>query len=126
MHAWVEAEVWAILKRWRVMPAYPYQAGFSRLSCAFCIFGNADQFATLKWMDANRFAKLVRYEKNFGCTLKRARGLDELSSEGTVYQAARSRPDLVAACLSDGALQTVLTEDWTHPAGAFGTGGGPV
>ncbi|WP_153431515.1 phosphoadenosine phosphosulfate reductase domain-containing protein [Gluconobacter aidae] len=126
VHAWVEAEVWAILRRWRVMPAYPYQAGFSRLSCAFCIFGNADQFATLKWMDANRFAKLVRYEKNFGCTIKRARGLDELSSEGRAYQAARSCPDLVAAFLSDGALRTVLTEDWTLPAGTFGSGEGPV
>ncbi|MFT8809295.1 phosphoadenosine phosphosulfate reductase family protein [Gluconobacter sp.] len=126
VHAWSEAEVWAILERWRVMPAFPYQVGFSRLSCAFCIFGNADQFATLKWMDANRFARLVRYEKDFGCTIKRDRGLEQLSSEGTVYQEARSRPDLVAACLSDRPLQTVLTEDWILPAGAFGTGGGPV
>ena len=77
-------------------------------------------------MDANRFAKLVRYEKNFGCTIKRDRGLEQLSSEGTVFQAARSWPDLVAACLSDRPLQTVLTEDWILPAGAFGTGGGPV
>ncbi|KXV04041.1 phosphoadenosine phosphosulfate reductase [Gluconobacter potus] len=126
VHQWSEAEVWAILKRWRVMPAYPYQVGFSRLSCAFCIFGNADQFATLKWMDANRFAKLNGYEKDFGCTIKRDRGLAQLSSEGTIYQAARSRPDLVAACLSDRPLQTVLTENWTLPAGAFGNGGGPL
>ncbi|MBS1023136.1 phosphoadenosine phosphosulfate reductase family protein [Gluconobacter cerinus] len=126
VHRWSEAEVWAILKRWRVMPAYPYQAGFSRLSCAFCIFGNADQFATLKWMDATRFAKLVKYERDFGCTIKRDRGLEQLASEGRVYQAARSRPDLVAACLSDRPLQTVLTGNWTLPAGAFGTGGGPV
>lgn len=126
VHAWSEAEVWAILKRWRVMPAYPYQGGFSRLSCAFCIFGNADQFATLKWMDANRFARLVNYEKEFGCTIKRDRGLEQLASEGAVYHAARSRPDLVAACLSDRPIPSVLTEDWTLPAGAFGIGGGPV
>lgn len=126
VHQWSEAEVWAILRRWRVMPAYPYQVGFSRLSCASCIFGNADQFATLKWMDANRFAKLNGYEKEFGCTIKRDRGLEQMSSEGTVYQAARSRPDLVAACLSDHPLQTVLTENWSLPAGAFGNGGGPV
>ncbi|WP_338125646.1 phosphoadenosine phosphosulfate reductase domain-containing protein [Gluconobacter cerinus] len=126
LHQWSEAEVWAILERWGVMPAYPYQVGFSRLSCAFCIFGNADQFATLEWMDANRFAKLVGYEKDFGCTIKRDRGLAQLSSEGTVYEAARSRPDLVAACLSDRPLQTVLTENWTLPAGAFGNGGGPL
>ncbi|WP_408871046.1 MULTISPECIES: phosphoadenosine phosphosulfate reductase domain-containing protein [Gluconobacter] len=92
VHAWSEAEVWDNLRRWRVMPAYPYQAGFSRLSCAFCIFGNAEQFATLKWMDANRFAKLARYEKDFGCTIKRDKGLEQLSSEGTVYQEARSLP----------------------------------
>jgi len=77
-------------------------------------------------MDANRFAKLVRYEKDFGCTIKRDRGLEQLSSEGTVYQEARSRPYLVAACLSDRPLQTALTEDWSLPAGAFRSGGGPV
>ncbi|MCP1237634.1 phosphoadenosine phosphosulfate reductase family protein [Gluconobacter kondonii] len=126
VHAWSEAEIWAILKRWRVMPAFPYQAGFSRLSCAFCIFGNADQFATLKWIDANRFARLVRYEKDFGCTIKRDRGLGQLASKGMIYQAARSRPDLVAACLSAQSIPSVLTEDWTLPAGAYGTGGGPL
>ncbi|MBS0984014.1 phosphoadenosine phosphosulfate reductase family protein [Gluconobacter cerinus] len=126
VHAWSEAEIWAILKRWRVMPAFPYQVGFSRLSCAFCIFGNADQFATLRWMDANRFARLVSYEKDFGCTIKRDRGLEQLVSEGAVYQAARSRPDLVAACLSAQSIPSVLTENWTLPAGAYGTGGGPV
>ncbi|MFT8920573.1 MAG: phosphoadenosine phosphosulfate reductase, partial [Gluconobacter oxydans] len=86
----------------------------------------ADQFATLKWMDANRFAKLAGYEKDFGCTIKRDRGFAQLSSEGTVYEAARSRPDLVGACLSDRPLQTVLTENWTLPTGAFGNGGGPL
>ncbi|MFT8990572.1 MAG: hypothetical protein ABF959_09610 [Gluconobacter albidus] len=75
---------------------------------------------------AGRSAKLVRYEKDFGCTIKRDRGLEQLSSEGKVYQAARSLPDLVAACLADSPLETVLTEDWILPAGAFGSGGGPV
>ena len=99
VHAWSEAEVWDILRRWRVMPAYPYQVGFARL---------------------------VNYEKDFGCTIKRDRGLDQLASEGALYHAARSRPDLVAACLSDRPLQTVLTEDWILPVGAYGTGGGPL
>ncbi|MDI6654181.1 hypothetical protein QMA67_14755 [Gluconobacter japonicus] len=68
----------------------------------------------------------MNYEKEFGCTIKRDRGLEQLASEGAVYQAARSRPDLVAACLSDRPIPSVLTEDWTLPAGAFGIGGGPV
>ena len=37
-----------------------------------------------------------------------------------------TRPDLVAACLSERPLQTVLTEDWILPVGAYGTGGGPL
>ncbi|MEJ5154651.1 phosphoadenosine phosphosulfate reductase family protein [Gluconobacter wancherniae] len=126
VHAWSEAEVWAIPKRWHVMPAFPYQLGFSRLSCAFCIFGNADQFATLKWMDANRFARLVKYEKDCGCTIKRDRGLEQLASEGRIYQAVRWRPDLAAACLSAQSIPSVLIEDWTLPAGAYGTGEGPL
>ncbi|MEN3177689.1 phosphoadenosine phosphosulfate reductase family protein [Gluconobacter sp. OJA] len=126
VHQWSEAEVWAILRRWHVTPAPPYKIGFSRLSCAFCIFLSADALATLQWIDATRFIRLVDYEERFGCTIKRDRSLLSLAGQGRVFEAARSQPALVAAALSDRLIGSVLTEDWILPAGAFGSGGGPV
>nr|WP_197463184.1 phosphoadenosine phosphosulfate reductase family protein [Gluconobacter thailandicus] len=126
VHAWSEAEVWAILRRWHVTPATPYKIGFSRLSCAFCIFLSADALATLQWMDATRFIQLVAYEERFGCTIKRDRTLLHLAGQGRMFEAARSQPSLVAAALSNRPIGSVLTEDWTLPAGAFGSGEGPV
>jgi len=59
-----------------------------------------------------------------GCTIKRDIGLEQLASKGMIYQAARWRPDLVAACLSAQSIPSILIEDWTLPAGAYGTGEG--
>jgi len=47
VHGWSEQEVWDILKRFRINPHPAYKLGFGRTSCAFCIFGNDDQWATL-------------------------------------------------------------------------------
>ncbi|MCI1374108.1 MAG: phosphoadenosine phosphosulfate reductase family protein [Acetobacter sp.] len=126
VHKWSEAEVWAILKRWSVTPATPYKIGFSRLSCAFCIFADAHAFATLQWMDATKFARLVDYEEHFGCTIKRDRSLMHLVRQGRVFEAARSQPALVKAALSDRQIRSVFTEEWPLPAGAFGNGEWPA
>src|SRR5690606_35884291 len=47
---WTEFEVWEIIKRYRVRVHPCYYLGFSRCSCKFCIFGNANQFATANYI----------------------------------------------------------------------------
>ncbi|MBS1078995.1 phosphoadenosine phosphosulfate reductase family protein [Gluconobacter kondonii] len=124
VHQWSEAQVWDSLKRWKVMPALPYRIGFSRLSCATCIFGDARQFATIRWLDPARFDRLVQYEQQFGCTIKRTVSLEQLAEQGRPYAAALAAPDLARACLSARPIPTVFTPAWELPAGAFGQGGG--
>src|SRR5207245_1251583 len=52
---WSEAEVWAIIRRWRVRPHPAYALGFGRVSCQICIYNQADEWATIKAIDPVKF-----------------------------------------------------------------------
>lgn len=125
VHAFSEQQVWDMLRRYRIVPALPYQLGFSRLSCMTCIFLSASAFATIRFIDPERFAQLAAYERQFRCTIKRSMPLGELADRGEVFAAARARPDLVEAALSKQWLGGIHTAHWTLPAGAFGEASGP-
>jgi 3'-phosphoadenosine 5'-phosphosulfate sulfotransferase (PAPS reductase)/FAD synthetase len=70
IHAWSEREVWAIVERHRVAPHPCYSLAISRASCAFCIFGAPDQWATLRYIWPQRFEAIAAYEDRFGTTIK--------------------------------------------------------
>lgn len=126
VHGFSEVQVWEVLKKHRIVPALPYQLGFSRLSCMGCIFGSASQFATIRFMAADWFSRLAAYEQHFGCTIKRSMSLEMLADRGRIYQPAVDRPDLVRAALSDSWHGPIHCTDWRRPAGAFGEKGGPT
>ncbi|MGY0485501.1 phosphoadenosine phosphosulfate reductase family protein [Endobacter medicaginis] len=126
VHAMTEAETWRALQRRRITPAIPYRLGFGRLSCMTCIFGGADEFATIRHIAPDWFGRLAAYESRFGCTIKRGIGLHALADRGSVFPTALARPDLVAVALSDQMITSVITEHWEMPDGAFRRGGGPV
>ncbi len=123
-HGWSERDVWAIMKRWHVTPHPCYLLGFSRCSCMPCIFGNADQWATVKALDPERFDKLASYEVRFGKTIKRKVGLRVLVEQGTAYD---MQPETMKLSMSREYNQPVvdLTRRWALPLGAFGDSCGP-
>lgn len=128
VHAWREAEVWDILRRHRVNPAPPYRLGWSRLSCACCIFGNADQWASARAIAPGMFARVAAAEARFGKTIDRRRSLPEMAAAGTAYAAIGENRDAVAEALDPGWAGEVLVpegQEWAMPAGAFGRGPGP-
>ena len=63
--AWDENEVWEIIRRYRVRPHPAYFLGWGRLSCICCIYGNRDQWASVKDLVPGLFDKLVAYEQEF-------------------------------------------------------------
>jgi len=117
VHAWAEAEVWAIIERWRVAPHAAYRLGWGRLSCAACIFGSPNQWASLRHIYPDRFQAIATLEdtfvdhwstrckkcgagfasgtdrcpkckgKRFKGTLHRSETLRERADRGEVYQA---------------------------------------
>ena len=122
VHGWTEAEVWGRLEEWHVEPHPAYRLGWSRCSCAACIFNGADEFATLRAIDPARFARLAAYETEFGRTMKRDRSLAELADAGAVLPVL---PEHVEAALSTTFARPIQAADWVRPVGAFRGGCGP-
>jgi 3'-phosphoadenosine 5'-phosphosulfate sulfotransferase (PAPS reductase)/FAD synthetase len=125
---WSEQEVWAIMQRHGLNPHPCYWLGLSRASCAFCIFGGADQWATLKHIWPERFEIVAGYEEQFGVTIKRNMSVRELAAKGKPYPSALASPEIARLALSETYNVPVLVDpqSWMHPPGAFGEGGGPT
>lgn len=124
VHAWSEDDVWEITERWKVNPHPAYHLGFGRVSCMTCIFGSANQFATVGAIAPERFERVAQYEQEFGTTMKRDMALSQLAARGTPYKEARGRQVHIA--LSECYDEPIIVEDWQIPAGAYGESCGPI
>lgn len=118
VHAWSDQEVWAIIERHCIRPHPAYQAGYGRLSCALCIFGNKDQWATARKILPQQFERVKAYEAGFGVTIHRNHDVQTLADNGRPYAAVTS--ELIAQCRSTYYDWPVLMKPWVRPAGAFG------
>lgn len=62
---WFEEDVWRIMEQYRVRPHPAYFLGWSRVSCLPCIFGNPDQWATVREAAPAVFQRLAMLEQKF-------------------------------------------------------------
>ncbi len=123
---WTEAEVWAKLAEHNINPHVAYHLGWGRLSCSACIFGLADQWASVRDLFPSQFNRIAAYETQFGCTINRKYSVVEQADKGTPYpQLADNR--LVGQARSMPYTEPILLPEgtWTMPAGAFQHCGGP-
>jgi 3'-phosphoadenosine 5'-phosphosulfate sulfotransferase (PAPS reductase)/FAD synthetase len=126
VHGWTEAEVWRIIEKWNVNPHPAYRLGFSRCSCATCIFSGDDHWATLKVILPEQFAAISAREQQFGVSIDRAK-------RSVCTRAARGRsftmdPSVVIEATSEEwpGEAILLPGTWRLPIGAFGSpGSGP-
>ena len=122
VHKWLEDRVWAIMERWKVNPHPAYKLGWGRVSCAACIFGNRDQWASLRTLYPERFDRIARYEQEFGKTIHRSKSVVELADAGEAYD--MDEVDAFQAQETE-YLDDILVDVWELPAGAFKETGGP-
>jgi hypothetical protein len=126
---WDEARVWEIIRRWRIVPHPSYRLGFGRTSCLSCVFSGPDQWASIRRIAPDRFARIAAYEREFGLTIRRGEGVGQLADRGRPYPACDDA-SLVRLALSHDypADQIVLPDGipWQLPPGAFKRGGGPT
>jgi 3'-phosphoadenosine 5'-phosphosulfate sulfotransferase (PAPS reductase)/FAD synthetase len=128
IHKWSTGEVWAIIRRHGVVPHPAYYLGWGRLSCISCIFGSANQWATVRAISPCQFKRIAAYETQFNRTIHRKKSVETLANEGTPYAAAVSQPELVEIAMSRewlGGAVVISPEEWQLPAGAFGESTGP-
>lgn len=123
VHSWPEAQVWALIKKWLIRPHPAYQAGFGRVSCMKCIFGNADQWRTIQVITPEGFGSIANYERRFGLTIDRRMSVEQLAAKGTCYPTAL---EFAPAALSDEFTAPFFMDPWILPAGAFGDSSGPT
>jgi len=125
VHRFSEVEVWAIVERWRINPHPSYRLGWSRCSCANCLFNGADEFASIRQIAPRKFGRVDGYEKQFGRTIKRDISLSALADKGKPFD---MKPADVAAALAETWAEPIILEpgQWAMPAGAFAKGGGPT
>ncbi len=145
IHKWSEAEVWAIIERYRVNPHPAYHLGWGRVSCQFCIFGSDNQWASCEKVDPGRFDEIALYEGLFESTIKAPKPICQLREDGrktskvigyepgktVADRAAKGTPYHMAQADIDTANSTsydqpVFVEDWKLPPGAFGESCGPI
>lgn len=125
VHKWQEEEVWTILEAYSVNPHPCYRVGFGRCSCLACIFGNPNQWATVKELDPERFERLAAYEDGFERTLKRKQTLRLTVLQGTPHKMKTA--DKRAAMGRTFSEKIILAAgEWKLPSGAFGDSCGPV
>lgn len=124
VHGWTEQEVWDIIRKHKVNPHPAYKLGWGRVSCAACIFGSKDQWASLYKIAPEQVKQIIHYEKLFDLTINRNKSVPELILEGTPYPQTDGGDVLEA--LSEEYTAPVFVDNWTLPAGAFGESCGPV
>ena len=124
---WDESQVWSRIQRAGILPHPAYYAGYSRLSCACCIFGGADEWATFRAVRPQQWTYLAELEGTFDRTLKRDITIPELTERGQPFPQVRN--PLLRDLLNSPTYTAPITVDpaqWPLPPGAFRKGGGPV
>jgi 3'-phosphoadenosine 5'-phosphosulfate sulfotransferase (PAPS reductase)/FAD synthetase len=128
VHQWDEIDVWEIIARWRVNMHPAYRLNWGRLSCALCIFGSANQWASAKVVFPDQFKQIADYEREFGKTIDRGgMGVIVKASLGKAYPAC-SNAALVAEARNEHWNGRIILDEgeWELPAGAFGESNGPT
>lgn len=120
VHKWSEEEVWDKIEEHGVNPHPAYKLGWNRLSCRTCIFGGADQWATVKEIAPHRFEQIAEYEEEFDTTIAREKSVRDLAEEGESY--LPDEPELVDLACGEEYDAPVFVDDWEEPRGAYKEG----
>lgn len=121
--SWGETAVWAIIERHSVTPHPAYRLGWARTSCLTCIFGSKSQWASVRELDEKKFNRIAVYEVEMDHTIDNKLTVIEMADGGEAYS---MDVDIVAQAKGDAPLDSIISADWTLPAGAFGDSTGPT
>ena len=123
-----ERQVWAMMEKHNINPHPAYFLGWSRVSCLACIFGMADQWASVRAIAPDLFDRLAAYEREFGCTIKKGQSVVQQADNGKPFSQCSDR-DLVNLALSRNYPESYIAVpagQWRLPPGAFRQCGGPI
>jgi 3'-phosphoadenosine 5'-phosphosulfate sulfotransferase (PAPS reductase)/FAD synthetase len=130
---WDEYQVWDTIRRWKIDPHPAYKLGWGRVSCMCCIYGDEDQWASVRTLDANRFNRIATYEVDFGLTIATKKEGKETAPYSVVEKAdlgesfvVSAPAEIVEQAMGEGYnASQVFVNNWELPKGAFKRCPGP-
>lgn len=127
---WKEEQVWEIIEKHRVRPHPAYQLGWGRTSCLACIFGDNDQWASVKSIAESRFRRIADLEQQFGITIRKGLTVEEMARKGKEFVSDKPAEIRRLAMSPDAFTKEHFFlpdgEAWKAPSGAFKRCGGPT
>jgi len=124
----LEAEIWALIKKYRIRPHPAYRLGVGRVSCIRCIFADGCQLALANHIDPAGTEQVMKYEDKFQVTIKHKISVRELIAKAD-FNPNELDPKDVEAAKSEIFKKSIIlgkAEEWVLPKGAFkDTGCGP-
>ncbi len=121
---WLEIDVWEIIEQFKIRVHPAYYMGWGRVSCKWCIFGNADQMASAYHLSKKQGDRIINLEKEFGVTIKRNISLIDLIEKGKPYETIT--PTLADLAIGYEYSLSIEMKTWTLPEGAYGNNCGPT
>ncbi len=127
---WKEQDIWAIIAKYRINPHPAYRLGWGRVSCAACIFGSAQMFASLNAISPATMNVLDHYEKKFNSTIKIPNkkqgqmGIKDFAKTASPYPNMKQSD--IDAAMSKEWNEPVIIDNWVLPAGAYGDSAGSI
>lgn len=125
IHSWPETQVWDIIGRHKINPHPAYRLGWGRVSCFSCIFGSANQWASIQKIAPEWFENIAEHERKSGKTIQRNKTISDLAAKGTAYPATDLQ-DVVAEAMDENWNGPAILPDWQVPVGAYGESNGPT
>jgi 3'-phosphoadenosine 5'-phosphosulfate sulfotransferase (PAPS reductase)/FAD synthetase len=116
VHGWDERKVWALIEKYRINPHPAYRLGWGRVSCAGCIFGSRNQWASLRVANRPQFERIATYERAFGKTIDQRLSIAQMADRGLPFD---MRDEDLRAALSTTFDEPVFLDPWTLPRGAL-------
>lgn len=123
---WDEAQVWEKIKTHHIAPHPCYAAGWSRCSCAMCIFSLPRHWAGLRELFPDWVAEVEEDERILGFTLDNKKTLPEYIGNAKSCVCHDNPKALRQLTTGQFGIDDVYLENWSLPSGAFqGAEGGP-
>lgn len=124
VHGWSEQQIWDLYRKYKINPHPSYKLGWGRTSCAGCIFGSKNQWASLKRVLPEQYGIIREVERDINHTIDNKLTIEEMAADGEAYDASY-KADIVAEARAERDFP-IFVADWKLPAGAFGESCGPI
>jgi 3'-phosphoadenosine 5'-phosphosulfate sulfotransferase (PAPS reductase)/FAD synthetase len=125
-----EQDVWNDIAEFRINPHPAYYLGWGRVSCLACIFGDKDQWASVRTLAPNVFDRISKQEVEFNCTIKKGESVVVQADKGREF--VSDKPERVRQQALGQISYTIADfwtpegQEWVQPAGAYKRCGGPT